>query len=250
MEQPGQFDLGLEECVVETSPDFDKSKAKLEPSAKKARRRKVVTKKERECLVKEVRELRLSEVATFCLDKTRYKLTEHANPSVKEFALAFEPEEIFFIVRCLKNLFTEVYSACAQKKDKFITFQFQWHQNCGLLLVKSTAELAQLRLDPADTTANAVLTARQQWVSFYEAKIVGHEVAKIFMLVFLAEVFNKLLKVSQSILQVPSDKTAIQCGTVYVDPIDVYYRFGEATLASMLHGCYKANFEKTQLKKF
>jgi len=107
-------------------------------------------------------------------------LTEHANPSVKEFSLAFEPEEIFFIVRCLKNLFTEVYSACAQKKDKFISFQFQWHQKCGLVLVKSPAELAQLRLDPADTTANAVLTARQQWVSFYELKIVGHEVAKIF----------------------------------------------------------------------
>jgi len=149
----------IEECMVETSPDFDESITKTEPPAKKARRRKVATKKERERLGKEVRALRLSEVATFCLDKTRYKLTEHANPSVKEFSLAFEPEEIFFIVRCLKNLFE--YSACAQKKDKFITFQFQWHQKCGLLLVKSTAELVQLCLDPADTTANAVLTARQ-----------------------------------------------------------------------------------------
>jgi len=116
--------------------------------------------------------------------------------------------------------------------------------------IKSTAELAQLRLDPADTTANTVLTARQQWVSFYEAKIVGHEVAKIFMLVFLAEVFNKLLKVSQSALQVPSDTTVIQCGTVHVDSIDVYYRFGGATLASMLHGRYKAmKLEETKQKE-
>jgi len=36
MEQPGQFDLRLEECMVETSPDFDKSKTKTEPPAKKA----------------------------------------------------------------------------------------------------------------------------------------------------------------------------------------------------------------------
>ena len=64
-------------------------------------------------------------------------------------------------------------------RKKFITFQFQWYQNCGVLLVKSSAELAHLRLDPADGTTNAVLTARQQWVNFYEAKVVKHEVAKI-----------------------------------------------------------------------
>ena len=143
-----------------------------------------------------------------------------------------------------------MYSACAQKKEKFITFQFQWHQKCGLLLVKSTAELAQLCLDPDDATTNAVLIARQQWVKFYEAKVVGHEVAKIFVLIFLAEVFNKLLKVSQSALQVPSDTTAMQCTSAHADPIDVYYRFGGATLASMLHGYYKAmRLEETKQKE-
>jgi len=50
----------------------------------------VATKKEQERLVKRVCALRSSEVATFCLDKTRYKLTEHANPSVKEFSLTFD----------------------------------------------------------------------------------------------------------------------------------------------------------------
>jgi len=242
MEQPGQFDLGLEEYIVETSPDFDD--LSTEPPKNK-QRRKVATKKVQECLVKDIGALRLSELTAFCLDKTWYKVTGHTNPLVKEFSLAFESNDIFFndiffIVRCLKNLFTEVYLACAQKKDKFINFQFQWHQKCGLLLVKSTAELAQLRLDPADVTTNAVLTARQQWVNFYEAKMVGHEVAKIFMLIFLAEVYDKLLKVNQLALQVPPDTTATQCTSVHVDSIDVYYRFGGATLASMLHGRYKA----------
>ena len=236
MERQEQFDLGLEECVVEMSPDFDE--LPTEPAPKKARRRKVATKKERESLVKQVRVLSLSEVAAFCLDVTRYKLTEHVNTSVKEFSLAFEPKDIFFVVKCLKSLFIELYLACAQKKDKVITFQFQWHQKCSIFLVKSTTELAQLPLDPSDATTNTLLLARQQWVSFYEAQMVGHEVAKIFMLVFLAEVFNKLLKGSQSALQVSSDTTAAQCATV--DPVDVYYRFGGATLASMLHGRYKS----------
>ena len=53
-EQEKQLEIGLEECVVQTSPDFDELPG--EPPAKKTRRRKVATKKER--LVKEVRAVR------------------------------------------------------------------------------------------------------------------------------------------------------------------------------------------------
>ena len=38
----------------------------------------------------------------------------------------------------------------------------------------------------------------------------------------------------------PSDAAAGHSATVHVDPVDVYYRFGGATMASMLHSCYKA----------
>ena len=37
MEQPGQFDLGFEEYMIETSPNFDESTTKTDPPAKKAR---------------------------------------------------------------------------------------------------------------------------------------------------------------------------------------------------------------------
>ena len=39
----------------------------------------------------------------------------------------------------------------------------------------------------------------------------------------------------------PSDAAAGHSATVHIDPVDVYYRFGGATLASMLHSRrYKA----------
>ena len=82
-------DIGLEEIVVETSPDFDESPH--HPPTKEVRRRKVVTKKEWEHLVKEVRNLPLTPITTYCLDVTRSKLVSHANKSLKEFALSFEP---------------------------------------------------------------------------------------------------------------------------------------------------------------
>jgi len=243
-----EFDLGLEECVVETSPDFDESPG--EPPPNKARRRKVATKKEQQRLVTEIRALSLTEISSCCLDKTRFKLTEHANQAVVEFALEFEPNEVFFVVKSLQNLFAKLYESCSKKKDKFITFKFQWHQNCSILLVKDATDLAQMKLDPADKITTTMLTARQQWVSFYQAKMVTADVAKTFMLVFLGEVFTKLLRVSQSVLAVSSDTAASNSTTGSADPVDVYYRFGGATLASMLHNRYKVmKLEHTKEKE-
>ena len=235
------FDTGLE-SIVETSPDFDESPIEP-PAAKKIRKRKATTKKEWERLLKEIHQLSLSEI-TFCLDTTRSKLTEYTKFEVKEFSLAFEPDNIYFIVKFLRSTFTSLYESCARKKDKYhiysICFQFQWHQRCSILLVKDSSDLAKLNLHPEDDTTDTQLIIRQQWVSFYQARNTDHEVAKIFMLVFLSEVYNKLLKHCQSVLQIPSDATAVHSTTVHLDPVDVYYRFGGATLASMLHTRYKA----------
>ena len=77
-----------------------------------------------------------------------------------------------------------MYENSYKKKDKFIAFQFQWHQQCSILLVKNASDLAQLNLDSEDNTTLTLLTVRQEWVSFYEKRKAGHEVAKVFMLVF------------------------------------------------------------------
>ena len=224
---------------METSSNFDESP--IEPPAKKIRKRKAATKKERERLLKEIRQLPLSEITTFCLDTTRSKLTEHTIFKVRDFSLELEPDDIYFIVTFLKNTFASLYENCAVlKKDKYITFQFQWHQRCSVLLVTESLDLAKLNLHPEDVATNTQLSIRQQWVSFYQARNTKHEVAKIFMLVFLSEVYNKLLKHCQSVLQMPSDAAAGHSATVHIDPVDVYYRFGGATMASMLHSRYKA----------
>ena len=181
---------------METSPDFDESSH--HPPTKKVRRRKAVTKKEREHLVKEVHNLPLTPITTYCLDVTRSKLVSHANKSVKEFTLSFEPWNVFFIVGFLKNAFANLYERCAKKKDKFIAFQFQWHQYCSILLVKDTTDLAKLNLDSEDSTTITRVETRQQWVSFYQVRKFEHEVAKIFTLIFSMEVYNKLLSHSKS----------------------------------------------------
>ena len=116
-----EVNIGLcEETVSETSPDFDE--APHEPPAKKCRQRKALTKKERETLVKEVRHLPLSPLTTYCLDVTRSKLVSHANPAVKEFALLFEPPEIFFIVTFLKTRLLVCTKIVLRRKTSLLPF--------------------------------------------------------------------------------------------------------------------------------
>ena len=126
-----------------------------------------------------------------------------------------------------------------------MSFHFQQHQCCSILLVEDTASLARLSLDPEDVDVKTQVKTQQQWVNFYQSRKVQH---KIFMPVFLMEVYNKLLKYSQSMLQVAADSTSTS--TEHLDPVNVYYRFVGATLANMLHGQYKAmKLEHTKQKE-
>ena len=99
------FNIGLDREEIEISPDFDD--LPVEPPKKKTRRqRKATTKKERECLVRKIQTLSVDELASFYLDKTRSKLSQHANTLVKEFSLSFESTQIYFLASSLQLTFT------------------------------------------------------------------------------------------------------------------------------------------------
>ena len=101
------FDIRLDGEEIEASPDFDDLPA--EPPKKKIRRRKSATKKERDCLVKKIQGLSLDELTSVCLDKTRTKLIQHSNATVKEFSLSFEPSQIYFVASSLQLTFAKIY---------------------------------------------------------------------------------------------------------------------------------------------
>ena len=151
---------------------------------------------------------------------------------MREFSLSLEPSDVQFVVTFLRRTFSETYQALGKGKDKFMTFQYRWHQQCSIILIKNVTDLSRMDIDPQD---DGVLI-RQQWVSLYDTKNVTCAVAKTFMIVFTSEVYNEILRRCHVMLQPP----ALDAKAVNPDPIDVYYRFGGATLASMLHTRYKA----------
>ena len=76
---------------------------------------------------------------------------------------------------------------------------------------------------------------RKQWIGLYSSHGSNKDATKVFMLVFLSEVYKELLaKCHGALRPVSPVPQSASC-----DPIDVYYRFGGATLASMIHNCYE-----------
>ena len=108
------FDIGLDGEEIKVSPDFDDLPA--EPLKKKIRRGKLITKKQRDYLIRtrirKIQGLSLDELPSFCLHKTRTKLIQHPNAAVKEFSLSFEPSQIYFVASFLQLTFAKIYQDC------------------------------------------------------------------------------------------------------------------------------------------
>lgn len=115
-----------------------------------------------------------------------------------------------------------------------MSFQFQWHMQCSPLLTEKPTDLSSVNVFPGDQSTETVQMVQKQWISLYISHGSNSDAAKVFMLVFLSEVHQELLSKCHDILKPVSPVLK----STSCDPIDVYYRVGGATLASMLHNCY------------
>ena len=209
------------------SPDSNESPRK--------RRRKVITKKDK-CLVLEtIRQHNLESLVSRSLETTKAKLQVHGCNLVRSLSTQLKESELCFVTSFLKELFINTYEKCSKGKNKYISFQFQWHMQCCPLLVEKATDLSSVNVFPGDQSTEAVQMVRKQWIGLYIGHGSNSDAAKIVMLVFLSEVYKELLSRCHDVLKPVSP---VQ-GSASCDPVDVYYRFGGATLVSMLHNCYE-----------
>ena len=208
----------------EPCPDSD------EPLPQKKRKKRVITKGERKDMAELGRNISISELGPCCLDKANNLLSTHKTELVKDFGRSLNWDDIKFVTKFLKASFAKIYENCGTGKEKFMTFQFRWYQCCSIMLVRNTTDLVKMNV----TLDDEAVTIRQQWVSLYTAHKVSSDVANTFMLVLTSEVYHEILRRCHTMLQ-PTPRSA-QPATA--DPIDVYYRFGGATLARMLQARY------------
>ena len=144
---------------------------------------------------------------------------------------------MFTLVKGLTELFIRVYKSCQTGKDKYCRFQLEWHRQCSLLL-----------RDQVDGGVNKELSQiHQRWLGYCEGSGVAKVVHNPVVIAIYSAVFDYLMQrvaKQQTSEQAECDlllnkQAEDACGSNVQEEDGVYYRFGGATLAAMLHQRYK-----------
>ena len=159
------------------------------------------------------------------------------------------------LVKGLIELFIRVYKSCQKGKEKYCRFQVEWHRQCSLLLTDQVSESEHLS------------QIHQRWLGYCEGVGAMKKTYNPVMIALYSSVFDYLMKKvaqhkkaeqtpaavsNEDGQQVPAavgnddindDQSGLALNQLPVQPIDdeevgVYYRFGGAALASMLHRRY------------
>ena len=89
-------------------------------------------------------------------------------------------------------------------------------------------------MHPDDPIAVDVVSVRSQWHRVVMLYSLTKDDAKKFLILFCSCVYDELLRTCHSAIEVHQEPTP----TCFEDSDDVYYRFGGASLSSMLHNRY------------
>ena len=134
---------------------------------------------------------------------------------------------MLILVQGLTELFIRVYRSCQTGKDKYRRFQLEWHKQCSLLLKDQVDQGGQKELSQI----------HQRWLGYCEGSGVAKEVYNPVLIAVYSAVFDCLmLKVAKHKKkeQADGDHDSGESSSLE-DQEGVYYRFGGAALAAMLH---------------
>ena len=141
---------------------------------------------------------------------------------------------LLFLTEQLKKQFARLYSAHSTGADKYLKFQLQWHQHCSYYLVDYNCELSLIGLHPDDPVAVDVVSVRSQWHRVVMSFSLKKQDAKYFLILFCSCIYDNLLRTCHLAIELDQETTA----SCFEDGNDVYYRFGGASISSMLHNRY------------
>ena len=131
------------------------------------------------------------------------------------------------LVKGLTELFIRVYKSCQTGKDKYCRFQLEWHKQCSLLLKDEVDQEGQKELSQI----------HQRWLGYCEGSGVAKEVYNPVLIAVYSAVFDCLMvKVAKhQKKQADGDHDSGEGPSLEDQEEGVYYRFGGAALAAMLH---------------
>ena len=128
------------------------------------------------------------------------------------------------LVKGLTEIFIHVYKSCQTGKDKYCRFQLEWHKQCSLLLKGQIDQGCQKELT----------LIHQRWLGYCEGIGVPKEVYNPVMIAVCSAVSDYLMQRVAKQQKPDGDNCGLD-QTPILEEEGVYYRFGGAALATMLH---------------
>ena len=213
----------------------------MEVKKKKSRKTRVLKKEEKKTLLDMLSNLVFdySDVVCAVIDSVSKQKHIHVFEERGKLWNSLQSAQslMFTLVKGLTELFIRVYKSCQTGKDKYCRFQLEWHRQCSLLL-----------RDQVDGGVNKELSQiHQRWLGYCEGSGVAKVVHNPVVIAIYSAVFDYLMQrvaKQQTSEQAECDlllnkQAEDACGSNVQEEDGVYYRFGGATLAAMLHQRYK-----------
>lgn len=217
--------MARDEAAQETENQEDSSKAC---------QRRTLTKVEKLNVVEQVKTYSCETLSVVALTAVGHQLPLNAIEELKQFCTSVPVSSLHFLSQQLKKHFIRMYDACSKGADKYLKFQLQWHQHCSYYLVDYNRQLSLIGLHPDDPIAVDVVSVSSQWHHVVMSYSLKKQDAKNFLIIFCSCVYDELLHTCHSAIEVHQETTP----SYFEDSNGVYYRFGGASLSSMLHNRY------------
>lgn len=214
---------------------------KIKVKAKK-RTRKVLTKRERENLVRHVSEmdpLILTAVTNAKLHEQSF--FSDALVHLVDILFADHHHLVEDILKNHQKHFGELYFKCKQEVDPYLQFQLQWQQYCSAFLLSRAYPLSAINLD--ESAEQEVAAIRMNWLEFCDCSDMPVPESNPVMIVISSAIYDILLERAEKFQKNLSDNgesvsTSLQLPVVK-DGEDVHLRIGGAAICTMLHLHYQ-----------
>ena len=197
-------------------------------TAAAAAARKMLNKEERSAVVVNIKS------NPDILDKVTKTFQNHAQECLIFGKLLDNEETLTALIEFHRNTFVRLYEASSKGKDKYISFQIQWYKHCSILLLPKHLPIQCIFSPPTKDMD----TIRQLWLNFCCTLESNDDNLKKFMISFSSAVYNTLMHGVQVNITEFTKPTGTSATPLFSDQDDVYFRFGGATIASMLHHRY------------
>ena len=235
------YDGDLETMEAASDSDSEQASSQATPTQakppQKKKRQKQMNKAERKRLMTHVRQVDISQLIV----EAEQQLSKQLHFSVFEERGGFlktlfssHKSEFSQLCTALVEDFCRVYESCAVGKEKCSRFHMQWHAHCSTFLIEPTSS------EPENLPNESV----ELWITLSSG--VTKEVKHPVIISFCSVVYDLLLAKVRTVLSgmfaeessgpgAPHQQSKSLCA----EPVEVYYQFCGAALASMYKERYK-----------